>query len=73
MQGKGRRVGLWGNICSILAMIAVLPRSIWKKRLNSASLFGRNGGVQPVYLEETVEFNRLFQIDRDKTASVARN
>ena len=26
-----------------------------------------------VYLEETVEFNHLFQIGRDKTASAARN
>ena len=29
--------------------------------------------IHPVYLEETVEFNRFFQIDRDKTASAARN
>ena len=30
-------------------------------------------GIHPVYLEETVEFNRFFQIDRDKTASAPRN
>ena len=29
--------------------------------------------IQPVYLEKTVEFNRFFQNDRDKTASAARN
>ena len=42
-QGKGCRVGLGGKFVQFLAALAVWPRSNWKKRLNSASLFGRNG------------------------------
>ena len=36
---------VWGaDFVQFLAALAVLPRSIWKKRLNSAGLvFGRNG------------------------------
>ena len=43
---------VWGaKFVQFLAAPAVLPRSIWKKRLNSTG---------------------FFQIDRDKTAGVAR-
>ena len=34
----------WGaKFIQFLAGLAVLPQSIWKKLLNSAGLFGRNG------------------------------
>ena len=63
-KGKAKVVvSVWGaEIVQFLAALAILPRSISKKRLNSAGLF-----------EKTVEFNRFFQNDRNKTASAARN
>ena len=44
-EGKAKVVAsVWGaKFVQFLAALAVLPRSIWKKRLNSAGLFGRNG------------------------------
>ena len=64
-KGKAKVVAsVWGaKFVQFLAALAVLPRSIWKKRSNSAGLFGK----------KPVEFNRFFQIDRGKTASAARN
>ena len=41
--------------------------------MNSTGLFGRYSWIQPVYLEETVEFIHFFQIDWCKTANAARN
>ena len=63
-KGKAKVVvSVWGaEIVQFLAALAILPRSISKKRLNSAGLF-----------EKTVEFNRFFQNDRNKTASTAGN
>ena len=35
---------VWGaEFVQFPAALAVLPQSIWKKRLNSAGLFGKNG------------------------------
>ena len=44
-EGKAKViVSVWvAKFVQFLAALAVLPRSIWKKRLNSAGLFGRNG------------------------------
>ena len=51
-EGKAKVVtSVWGaQFVQFLAALAVLPQSIWKKRLNSAGLFGRNGSIQPVFL-----------------------
>ena len=44
-EGKAKVVAsVWGaKLVKFLAAPAVLPQSIWKKRLISAGLFGRNG------------------------------
>ena len=44
-EGKAKVVAsVWGaEFVQFLAVLAVLPQSIWKKGLNSAGLFGRNG------------------------------
>ena len=45
IEGKAKvDASVWkAKFVKFLAALAVLPRSIWKKRLNSAGLFGRNG------------------------------
>ena len=66
METEGRAkvvTSVWGaKFVQFLAALAVLPGSFWKKWSNSAGPF-----------EGTVEFNRFFQMDRDKTASGVRN
>ena len=63
-EGKAKVVkSIWGA-----TFFQSLPRKLF-----CLGLFVRNDRIQPVYLEETVEFNRFFQIDRNKTASAARN
>ena len=44
-DGKAKVIGsVWrAKFAQFLASLTVLPRSIWKKRLNSSGLFGRNG------------------------------
>ena len=62
-EGKAKVVkSIWGA-----TFFQSLPRKLF-----CLGLFVRNDWIQPVYLKETVEFNRFFQLDRDKTASVAR-
>ena len=48
-EGKAKVVAsVWGaEFVQFLAALAVLPRSIEKKRLNSAGLFGKNSWIQP--------------------------
>ena len=50
-------------------------RTLFKRRRQEQidRFHRRNGWIQSVYLEETVEFNPLFQIHQDKRASAARN
>ena len=44
-EGKAKVVAsVWGaEFVQFLAALVVLPWSTWKKRLNSARLFGKNG------------------------------
>ena len=51
-EGKAKVVAsVWGaEFVKFLAALAIFAQSIWKKRLNSAGLFGK-----------MVEFNRFFQ------------
>ena len=62
-EGKAKVVASvwWAKFVQFFAALAVLPRSIWKKRFNSSSLFGRNGLI------------RTFLSNRETTASAARN
>ena len=50
---------------------AKVVSSIWGAKI--CSIPSRASCFAPVYLEETVKFNRFFQIHLDKTASKARN
>ena len=38
-RSKGHRIFFWGKIIQFLAAGAVLPRSVWKKRMNSTVSF----------------------------------
>ena len=57
---------VWGaEFVQFLAALVVLPRSIWKKRLNSAGLFGKKRFNSTVSFK-TTETNQLARKELNK-------